>query len=151
AIDWQRDFPAAAALRGFDIIIGNPPYLREKNAKGLFDGLAKTDLGRRWREARMDLWYYFLHRGLDLLRPGGILSFIVRCYCFSPRTARRLIGRLERETRLHEIVLFDNAPVFAGVAGRHMILQLRKTAETNGSPSADCRVTLASAGTDSPR
>ena len=126
-IDWQRDFPAAATAGGFDIIIGNPPYVRERNAKPLFDALAATDLGRRWREARMDLWYYFVHRSLDLLRPGGILSFIVNSYWMSSRGAGKLIERLKNETAFEEIVLLENARVFKDIAGRHMIFRLRKT------------------------
>jgi hypothetical protein len=126
AIDWQRDFPAAAGAGGFDIIVGNPPYRRERNAKALFDTLAATELGRSWREARMDLWYYFVHRGLDLLRPGGILSFIVNSYWMSSRGAAKLIARLQRESLLEEIELLDDAPIFKGIAGRHMIFRLQK-------------------------
>jgi len=126
AIDWQRDFPEAAASGGFDVIVGNPPYLRERSAKALFDALAATELGRQWREARMDLWHYFVHRSLDLLRPGGILSFIVNSYWVSSRGAERLIDRLRRETRFEEFVLFDDAPLFKPIGGRHMIFRLRK-------------------------
>jgi adenine-specific DNA-methyltransferase len=133
AIDWRRDFPVAAGAGGFDIVVGNPPYLRERNAKSLFDSLAATELGRRWREARMDLWYYFVHRGLDLLRPGGILSFIVNSYWISSRGAGKLIGRLQRETRLEFIELLNDAPVFKAIAGRHMIFRLRK----RGVPASD--------------
>jgi hypothetical protein len=127
SINWRRDFPTAAKAGGFDIIIGNPPYVRERNAKPLFDALAATELGRKWREARMDLWYYFVHRSLDLLRPGGMLSFIVNSYWMSSRGAGRLIERLRRETAFEEIVLLDDAPIFKAVAGRHMIFRLRKT------------------------
>lgn len=126
AIDWIRKFPAAKAAGGFDVIIGNPPYLRERDAKGLFDRLAATDLGRRWREARMDLWYYFVHRSLDLLRPGGILSFIVNSYWMWSRGARRLIERLAHETQFEELTLFDDVPIFPKIAGRHMIFRLSK-------------------------
>jgi hypothetical protein len=125
-ISWPERFPAAANAGGFDIIVGNPPYLRERNAKVLFDRLAASELGRRWRDARMDLWYYFLHRSLDLLRPGGVLEFIVNSYWMSSRGARRLIERLERETVFEEIQLLNDAPVFKSVAGRHMIFRLCK-------------------------
>jgi len=144
-IDWQRDFPAAASAGGFDIVIGNPPYVRERNAKPLFDLLASTELGRRWREARMDLWYYFLHRGLDLVRPGGTLSFIVNSYWTSSRGASRLIDRLNRETRFEEIVPLGAAPVFAGVSGRHMIFRLRKRCpgvDPAVDPDTACRVVI---------
>jgi hypothetical protein len=148
-VDWERDFPAAAAAGGFDIIVGNPPYLRERNAKALFDSLATTHLGRQWREARMDLWYYFVHRSLDLLRPGGILSFIVNSYWMSSRGAAKLIARLERDAFLEQIELLGNAPVFKAVAGRHMIFRLRKRdascsrrspADSNGD--AACRIVI---------
>src|SRR5262249_6996901 len=126
SVDWERDFPAVAVAGGFDIIVGNPPYLRQRNAKALFDSLAATELGRQWRQARMDLWSYFAHRSLDLLRPGGILSFIVNSYWMSSRGAAKLITRLQRESNLEEIQLLDDAPVFKAVSGRHMIFRLRK-------------------------
>lgn len=129
-IDWRRDFPAAAAAGGFDIIIGNPPYVRERNAKPLFDALAATELGRRWREARMDLWYYFVHRSLDLLRPGGILSFIVNSYWMSSRGAGKMIERLRRETSFEEIILLENARIFKDIAGRHIIFRLHTRGAT---------------------
>jgi adenine-specific DNA-methyltransferase len=139
SIDWRRDFPAAAVAGGFDIIVGNPPYLRERNAKALFDSLAATELGRRWREARMDLWYYFVHRSLDLLRTGGFLSFIVNSYWMSSRGAGRLIERLKRETFIEEMELFDDSRVFKSVAGRHMIFRLRKSGEAPASATQDYR------------
>jgi len=138
--DWRRDFPAAAAAGGFDVIVGNPPYLRERNAKALFDQLAATELGRRWREARMDLWFYFVHRSLDLLRPGGILSFIVNSYWMSSRGAAKLIDRLQREAHLEEIEILNDAPVFKAVAGRHMIFRLRKRSDTQLETPDACRV-----------
>ncbi|MBI3860665.1 MAG: Eco57I restriction-modification methylase domain-containing protein [Planctomycetia bacterium] len=151
AVSWAVDFPAAASVGGFDMIIGNPPYVRERSAKALFDGLATGELGRRWREARMDLWYYFLHRSLDLLRPGGVLSFIVSSYWLSSRGAGRLIDRLRRETQFEEIELLDDAPVFKSVAGRHMIFRLRKRApesdrQSDSPPISNgglCRVSTA--------
>ncbi len=130
AVSWSDAFPAAANAGGFDVVLGNPPYLRERNAKALFDKLAASEIGQRWRDARMDLWYYFLHRSLDLLRPGGVLAFIVNSYWMSSHGAGRLIDRLERETEFEEIQLLNDAPVFKSVAGRHMIFRLRKRDST---------------------
>jgi adenine-specific DNA-methyltransferase len=141
SIDWRRAFPGVARAGGFDCVVGNPPYVRERDARELFSRIAATPLGRRWREARMDLWYYFLHRGLDLLKPGGELSFIVSSYWLASRGAKKLIDRLQRDTILHEIVLFDDAPVFAGVQGRHLIFRLSKSAE-NPAAAADSPVTV---------
>ena len=55
----------------------------------------------------MDYWYYFLHRGLDLLRENGRLSFIVNSYWTASAGAAKLIQRLEQETTLEEILLLE--------------------------------------------
>lgn len=135
SLDWSLAFPQVARRGGFDVIVGNPPYRRELNAKAAFDRVAASPLGRRWRQPRMDLWYYFLHRGLDLLRHGGTLSFITGSYWTSSAGASKLIARLEAETTLEEVVLLGDAPVFPDVSGRHVIFRLRKERSSRG-----CRV-----------
>lgn len=141
AIDWNAAFPHIRDAGGFDVILGNPPYRRELYAKELFEEIAATPLGRKWRQARMDLWYYFLHRSLDLLRPGGRLSFIVNSYWTASSGASRLIRRIEREAILEEIVVLGKTPLFTDVAGQHLIFRLRKRA-SNGSSAAphNCRI-----------
>ena len=128
------DVLSDAALAGqagrFDVVLGNPPYRRELNTKRLLDGIAATELGRRWRTARMDLWYYFLHRGMELLKPGGRLSFIVGSYWTSGKGAQKLIGELCRSARIEEIFSLGRRRVFPGVAGRHMIITVVKQAGT---------------------
>lgn len=121
--------PGLAPLTGrVDAVIGNPPYRRELDAKGLLDRIAATEFGRRWRTARMDLSYYFVHRGLELLRPGGRLSFIMAAYWTAGRGAERLIGALRETTHVEEIVDLGHAPIFPGIHGRHLILRVRKGA-----------------------
>lgn len=110
----------------FDIVLGNPPYRRELNTKHLLDPLVQTELGRRYRAPRMDFWYYFLHRGLELLKPGGLLAFIVGAYWTAGSGAAKLVRHLQETARIEEIFLLDRTPVFAGVSGRHMILTVRK-------------------------
>jgi len=126
-LDWKEAFPAVAADGGFDCIIGNPPYRRELNSKPLFDYLAASGLGETWRQARMDLWYYFLHRGLDLLKPDGRLAFIVNSYWTSSFGARKLIDRLSAETTLEEIVLLGKQRLFRDVTGNHLMFFLQKS------------------------
>ena len=136
-LDFRRAFPQAVVRGGFDVVIGNPPYCRELNAAALFDQIARSPLGQRWREARMDLWYYFLHRGLDLLRPGGVLSFIVNSYWIKSSGAGKLIARLRDETTFEEFVLLGDKPIFADVAGRHHIFRL---ASDKPKPPAWCGI-----------
>ena len=118
-------FPASA-LSSFDIILGNPPYRRELGTKGLLDQIAETDFGRRYRAPRMDLWYYFLHRGIELLASGGRLGFIVGAYWAAGTGANRLIQTLREAVHVEEIFQLDRLQVFPGVAGHHMMLVLSK-------------------------
>ena len=117
---------AACGLESFDVILGNPPYRRELGTKDLLDTIAETDLGRRYRAPRMDLWYYFLHRGIELLAPNGRLGFIVGAYWAAGSGANRLIATLRKEVHVDEIFQLDRLQVFPGVAGRHMMLILSK-------------------------
>ncbi len=124
--DALADSAGAEEPAGFDVVLGNPPYRRELNAKHLLDPLASTSWGRRHRAPRMDLWYYFVHRGLELLRPGGRLSFIVDSYWTASRGAAKLIAAIQESAWVEEIVSLGRASVFAGVSGRHMIFSLVK-------------------------
>ena len=106
----------------FDVVIGNPPYRRELGARQLLDRLAATPLGRRYRAPRMDLWYYFVHRSLELLRPGGRMSLVVGAYWTAGRGAEKLIRDLQQSSHIEEIVCLDREGLFPNVAGRQMIL-----------------------------
>jgi SAM-dependent methyltransferase len=74
AIDWQSAFPEVFSQGGFDVVVGNPPYVRQELLSPF----------KPWLEAHYaafhglaDLYVYFYELGLRLLKPGGLLSFIV--------------------------------------------------------------------------
>ena len=58
---------------GFDVVIGNPPYVRQEKIKHL-----KPTLKKRYTcyTGAADLYVYFYERGLQLLSPNGIHTFI---------------------------------------------------------------------------
>ncbi len=115
----------------FDVVLGNPPYRRELHTKAFLDQIAVTDFGRRYRMPRMDLWYYFLHRSFELLKPGGRLSFIVGAYWTKGRGAEKLIATLRQNAHLEEIFSLGRLQVFPNVAGQHLILTLTKGPAAN--------------------
>lgn len=135
AFHWSDHFPHVHRAGGFDIVIANPPYRRERGGKSDRTELESSPLGRSRGQARMDLWHYFFHRSLDLLRPGGLLTFIVNSYWTTSVAGRPLIARMLAETTPLEFVLLETAPIFTGVAGRHLIIRLRK-----GITSESCRI-----------
>jgi methylase of polypeptide subunit release factors len=74
AFDWHAAFPEVFAQGGFDVVFGNPPYVRQELLTPY----------KPWLEAnyesfhgKADLYVYFYELGLRLLKPGGLLSYIV--------------------------------------------------------------------------
>jgi adenine-specific DNA-methyltransferase len=131
--EWHREFPNVFEQGGFDVIIGNPPYRRERDFKYELDKIGETPFGRRYRSARMDLWYYFVHRGIELLKGGGSLSFITNAYWIQGKGSDKLIAALRDDVHLDELFLLRNQKVFAGVCGQHAILRLTKSSNDSGT------------------
>ncbi|MBY0460919.1 MAG: N-6 DNA methylase, partial [Gemmataceae bacterium] len=74
AFDWKQRFADVFAAGGFDVVIGNPPYVRQEWIKDI-----KPHLQQHYRayDGTADLYVYFYELGLNILRPGGRLGFIV--------------------------------------------------------------------------
>ena len=72
---WKLFFADVFANGGFDIVIANPPYIKEYDNRTAFDGF--RDLSPYY-DGKMDLWYAFACYGLDMLREKGILCFIAQ-------------------------------------------------------------------------
>jgi type I restriction-modification system DNA methylase subunit len=73
AFDWQVEFPEIFARGGFDIVLGNPPYVRQETIKPFKPYLAKHFAVY---SGAADLYAYFYEKGFELLRPGGRLGYI---------------------------------------------------------------------------
>mgnify|MGYP003671059097 CR=1 FL=1 len=74
AFVWMEQFPKVFEKGGFDVIIGNPPYV---DIKGL-DSIIVKELFKKYRtsENRINLYSIFIEKGFDLLKSKGFLSFI---------------------------------------------------------------------------
>lgn len=74
AFDWQAAFPEVFEQGGFDVVVGNPPYVRQELLTPY----------KPWMEANYesyhgmaDLYVYFYELGVRVLKPGGLMSYIV--------------------------------------------------------------------------
>lgn len=111
---------------GFDLVIGNPPYLGEKGNRKLFEKLRDSSFGEKYYEGRMDLFYYFLHRGIDLLKDGGMLCQLTTSYYATADFASRLRRHLQSAGGIKGLVSFNDQRVFAGAKGHHLVLFYQK-------------------------
>ena len=53
---------------GFDIVIANPPYLGQKGNKEKFQLIKLTEFGRQFHQRRMDYFYFFFHKAIELAK-----------------------------------------------------------------------------------
>ncbi|GAK53854.1 Eco57I restriction endonuclease [Candidatus Moduliflexus flocculans] len=123
AFDWAQAFPEIMQRGGFDVVIGNPPYVRQEvlgSSKAYFEKTYKTYHGMA------DLYVYFIEKGLSLLKSQGVFSVIV-----SNKWMRASYGyplRLWlRQYCLEEIIDFGELPVFADAATFPSIIRISKT------------------------
>jgi hypothetical protein len=147
AFDWGRgqmarpflDVPAepdAAAidarwLEGFDVVIGNPPYIRHE----LFTSL-KAHLGTSYvvYDGVADIYVYFFERGLLALKPHGRLGFIVSNKWLRAGYAAPLRTLLARDTTIESLVDFGHAPIFEDADTFPCVIALRKLAQDEEVP-----------------
>jgi len=119
----------------FDVIIGNPPYVRQEELKNVIvtdsDGKPQPlkDVLKGQYEAytgTADLYVYFFERSLQLLRTGGVLSFITSNKYFRAGYGEKLRAYLSFATNPRVILDFGDAPLFSSIA-YPAILVTRKT------------------------
>lgn len=110
--DWQAAFPEVFGAGGFDVVLGNPPYVRMERLKPV-----KPYLQERYAVAsdRADLYCYFYELGLSLLKPGGRLGYISSSTFFKTGSGEPLRRHLLGHARIRALVDFGDIQVFEGV------------------------------------
>ncbi len=75
AFDWKREFPKVFEKGGFDVVIGNPPYVKLETMKELSEKMSK--LGYSTFEKRGDLYILFVEKGFQILKETGKIAYIM--------------------------------------------------------------------------
>lgn len=109
---------------GFDLVIGNPPYLGEKGNIETFKPVKNSSLGQRFYIGKMDYFYFFFHAGLDLLKEGGILAFITTNYFLTATTANKLRSDLSTRSSPRLLLNFSEFKIFESAAGQHNLVTI---------------------------
>jgi adenine-specific DNA-methyltransferase len=133
AFDWKAAFPDVFAQGGFDAVIGNPPYRKERESKELLADLQKSNYGKKYYQGKMDFWYFFLHLAIDITKEGGLISFITPSYWLSSTGSSKLIVRVKETCTFLNAVNFSKNKIFDHVSGNHMVYVLLKKLELDDS------------------
>ena len=129
AFTWETAFPGVFAEGGFDVVLGNPPYVRMEFLK-----LLKPYLEKRYEVVsdRADLYCYFYERGLRLLKPGGRLGYISSNTFFKTGSGKPLREYLLKEATIEGVADLGDLQVFEGVTTYPAILTMKRGAAPKG-------------------
>ena len=109
AFNWQQNFPHVFAKGGFDIILGNPPYVALQTMREQSEVYAK--LGYESFDKNGDLYCLFTERAYNLLKPGGSLTFIMPNKWMLTDYGKGLRSFMSR-TGLRQIINFGDVQFF---------------------------------------
>lgn len=126
---WKFYFPQAFRNKGgFDVVLANPPYVRQEEIKEL-----KPALKRNYSAftGTADLYVYFYECALKLLNKAGTLAFITSNKYFRAGYGEKLRALLAQQTRIDQLIDFGDAPVFDATAYASIVILQRQFAEAN--------------------
>lgn len=153
--DFRSHFSDAAATGGFDVVIGNPPWVRSHHLDAATRQHLRTRFAKVTRHAtgnaafgvQTDIAIPFTQRGLELTRPGGILAFLLPAKLWRTVSAGALRHHLlQNATPLH---LRDHSADAGGFSAAvyPSAITLRRTPPPNGDTlmhtgQVECQTTI---------
>ncbi|WP_430403433.1 Eco57I restriction-modification methylase domain-containing protein [Fluviicola sp.] len=112
AFSWENEFPEVFAKGGFDVVIGNPPYV---DLKSLLNDVVKY-LFENFESAnnRVNLYACFIEKSVELINSTGEFSFIIPSSILTQESYLALRGKLLNEVTIQNIVRLPNESFGAG-------------------------------------
>ena len=130
---------------GFDIIIANPPYVKEYTNRAAFDGFRETS---PYYLGKMDLWYGFACHGIDMLKKDGVLCFIAQNNWTTSAGAKKMRNKVIKDSQILQMLDFNTYMVFENADIQTMIMLFKRNSKiddyqfdyriiTNGTEKTD--------------
>ncbi|WP_016951949.1 Eco57I restriction-modification methylase domain-containing protein [Anabaena sp. PCC 7108] len=125
---WESEFPQVFAEGGFDVVIGNPPYIRQELLSPFKPYLQEN---YQTYDGVADIYIYFYEKGLNLLKPEGILSYIVTNKWLRSGYGEPLRRFFSQSSVFEQIIDFGHAPIFEDADTFPCIIAARKSEVSN--------------------
>ncbi|HPZ09242.1 MAG TPA: Eco57I restriction-modification methylase domain-containing protein [Candidatus Eremiobacteraeota bacterium] len=126
--DWHGEFTEVMKNGGFDVVIGNPPYIRIQTMKEW----ASTDLDyykqkyKSTSKGNYDIYVIFVERGLQLLNENGCTGFILPHKFFNSKYGEPLREIISQGKHLNKVIHFGAQQIFTGATTYTCLLFLSK-------------------------
>ena len=121
--------------KGFDIVIANPPYIGSKGNEEVFHKVQSSSWGRIYFERWMDYFYFFMHKGIDILCDNGVLCYITTNYYYTATGAVKLRTNI-KNWNLYKIVDFGEIKLFESALGQHNAITMIKKDKDESKPTS---------------
>ncbi|MFC2000730.1 Eco57I restriction-modification methylase domain-containing protein, partial [Chloroflexota bacterium] len=122
--NWDQAFPSIMKKGGFDIVVGNPPYVRiqmlPRDEAEYYRNHYDTAFGS------FDIYILFIERAIRLLNPGGRLGLIISSKFLKSQYGTRVLEMIRREGTVETIVDLSAQTVFAEATTYPAILIMKK-------------------------
>ena len=120
--DWREEFSEVFKQGGFDVVIGNPPYIKEFVSKDAFDELHSNP----YYQGKMDIWTMFACMSIDLLKENGLLGFIAPNNWVTNAGASIFRSKILKDGELKSFIDFVDYKVFEKAGIQTMIFVFEK-------------------------
>ena len=124
AFNWEKEFPKIFANGGFDIVVGNPPYVSAE----YISEIEKTFYEKNYYSAygRQNLYIIFYEKAINLLKENGNLGFITPYTILKNMYYKEIREYILKNTSILEIIDFKGITVFQDAGVDSIILLLKK-------------------------
>ena len=127
AFDWNKEFPFVPKEGGFDVIVGNPPYVRQELIKEIKPYL---ETNYKVYSGVSDLYVYFFEKALNLLKENGFFAFIVSSKFLRADYGKKLTTYLQQNFTILELIDFGDLQIFEGATTYPCIITIQKKKPT---------------------
>lgn len=124
-------FPKVIQDGGFDVIIGNPPYIRFENLPENEREEYANSGEYKTAYQKFDIYVLFLEKAISLLKPGGRVGFIIPSAILNQNYAMPLRKLILESGCIENIVDFSGFKVFQDATVETCILVIQKIADEN--------------------
>lgn len=111
----------------FDLIVGNPPYVKQQNINKDYRNFLKTNFNVI--SSNYNLYYAFIEQAIRLLKSDGKILFLLPNYLLKIKSAEILRKRLLDKKMFSRIVDFKSTQMFSNIGTYSMVLELQENSE----------------------